>query len=306
MENVTFEGKWSDTPMECPSSSVDELDAFDERSPSVLDGLGILEETNQRVFGCDIIADAFSSINARERGGVKALGVSVSMTAMAIFHRFFWVRSLTRYDPFTVAMGSFLLASKVEESPRILREIILTFHAIYLKRKGLPFKELDVGGRFYNDWKTELIKIERFLLKDIGFSLYEITDHPHRFILYVVKVLHGSKELTQSAWNYLSDSMRLGLFVQHSPQLLAAAAIYLSARTTTFPLPSSPPWWVILDLDVEDEECVLALANEMMALYRLPRSEHVAPLMAVSYLDAYDQYIISIKDKEKEKEKDAR
>lgn len=32
-------------------------------------------------------------------------------------------KSLKRFDVFTVAMGCFLLASKVEEKPKILREV---------------------------------------------------------------------------------------------------------------------------------------------------------------------------------------
>ena len=33
-------------------------------------------------------------------------------------------KSLKRFDVFTVAMGCFLLASKVEEKPKILREVL--------------------------------------------------------------------------------------------------------------------------------------------------------------------------------------
>ena len=36
--------------------------------------------------------------------------------------------------------------------------------------------------RRYNGWKAELVKIERHILKELGFSFY-IIDHAHKFIL---------------------------------------------------------------------------------------------------------------------------
>jgi hypothetical protein len=47
----------------------------------------------------------------------------VAATGQLLLHRFFYRKSLTRFDVFTVAMGCVLLASKVEEKPRILREV---------------------------------------------------------------------------------------------------------------------------------------------------------------------------------------
>ena len=40
----------------------------------------------------------------------------------------------------------------------------------------------------YLEWKDAIIKTERHVLKELGFRLYNIMEHPHKFILYYVKV----------------------------------------------------------------------------------------------------------------------
>jgi hypothetical protein len=36
---------------------------------------------------------------------------------------------------------------------------------------------------------SELITMERFLLKELGFSFYNPIEHPHKYLLYYIKVL---------------------------------------------------------------------------------------------------------------------
>ena len=51
--------------------------------------------------------------------------------------------------------------------------------------------------------KNELIKTERYFLKELGFMLLVV--HPHKFVLNYIKILEGSPELAQKAWNYIND-----------------------------------------------------------------------------------------------------
>ena len=48
---------------------------------------------------------------------------SITILLIALFCTICNRKSLKRFDVFTVAMGCFLLASKVEEKPKILREV---------------------------------------------------------------------------------------------------------------------------------------------------------------------------------------
>ena len=122
-------------------------------------------------------------------------------------------------------MGCFLLATKIEENIPKLREIVFVFHDMYQvhaitasspppistyfiqRRRGFKRKPLDIGTKRYVEWKDELQMSERYILQQLGFTFYNIMDHPHKFILYYVKVLKQDEDgrLAQKAWSYLND-----------------------------------------------------------------------------------------------------
>jgi hypothetical protein len=131
-----------------------------------------------------------------------------------------------------VAMGCLLLAAKLEDQTETkLRDVVTMFHDMYQRRRGLKRKPLDIGSQRYRDWKDELQMAERYILQQLGFSFYNIMDHPHKFMLYYLKVLaDDDKEFAQKAWAYLNDSMRLDICLRFPSQAIACAAIYLSAR----------------------------------------------------------------------------
>jgi hypothetical protein len=177
-------------------------------------------------------------------------------------------KSLKRFDVFSIAMGSFLLAAKVEENFKTLREVLFAFHYIYGKRKALALKPMELGGQQYTMWKNELLMVERYILKELGFSLYNIMDHPHKYILYFIKVLNGSEVLANTAWGYLNDSMRLDLSLRFEAQTIACAAIHLAARKNEVVLPHADAdggsWWEVFGADTAK---MLFCCNEILAMY---------------------------------------
>jgi hypothetical protein len=245
---------------------------LNDDTPSVKDGIDRNEELLYRVWGCELIQEA---------GILLGLPQVVTVTGQNIFHRFYYRKSLRRFDAFTVAMGSVLLASKVEEKLKYLRDIIFVFHDMYQRRKQLKRKVLELGGLRYSDWKNELIMMERFLLKELGFSFYHIMDHPHKYILYYIKLLNGSAELAQVAWNYLNDSSRLDLALRYPANDIACAAIYMAARKTSSPLPEDPPWWSLM---ITDKQRMLLICEEILGLYHMPKLVWMEPIGKVEYL----------------------
>jgi hypothetical protein len=114
-------------------------------------------------------------------------------------------------------MGSFLLASKSEERLLTLKEVIYTYHSLYFEtRRIFPKIDLEIGSELYLQWKNALISIERVILSCLGFLLYEGIDHPHQYLLYIIKLIHGTQELAQVAWNYCNDSMKLNLELRYN------------------------------------------------------------------------------------------
>ena len=229
-------------------------------------------------------------------------------------------------------MGCVLLASKVEECPRRLREVVTVFVHLYRrrrlevgwdhggdtgddngntndesksKRRRLTDEEklnllryqhpLMPHSRLYKEWSEALTKAETEILRQLGFTLYWIPDHhPHKFILYFVRVLgldthsggaesgDGAAEnnaygdandisVAQRAWNYCNDASLLDLSVRYEPEIVACAAILLA--TTNAPegeaqhaLPMAPrPWWEVFVGPGRGDDLV-AVCNAILAL----------------------------------------
>jgi hypothetical protein len=173
---------------------------------------------------------------------------------------------------------------------------------------------MELGGMQYSQWKAELIMMERFILKELGFSLYGCTDAPHKYILYFVKLLcptqkeeqkevtqtqtkaqgqmqtqtAGAEELANCAWAYLNDSMRLHLCLTVDAGTIACAALFLAARQLGVPLPEheGAQWWVALGAR---EGPLLACCDAILSLYHMDKVGRCVTYTTytVAYTEAY-------------------
>ena len=234
------------------------------------------------------------------------LSPSAYATSASIFHRFYQRQNCTldKYDVWSVALGSILLASKVEEDVRRISDIILVFIQVYrrmrleygkqgesnkseyivtaksdiLQNKKLSEEEkenllrythpLPRYGILYKEWEEQIMEMENIILRELGFMLYWIPDsHPHTFILYFIKVLEiEGKDVAQRSWNYCNDSYRLDFCVRFSPEIIACAAIHLGCIDCNVSLPLSPmPWWHAF-LGSKEDENLSTVCNGLMAL----------------------------------------
>ena len=182
---------------------------------------------------------------------------------------------------FPLSKGCVLLASKIEESAKNLREVIFVFHHIFQMRRQLKYKNLELGTERYSQWKSELITIERYILKELGFALYSISEHPHKYILYYVKVLGGETDikeiaqLSQMAWNYLNDSMRLDICLRYESNAIACAALYMSARKLEYPLPLEGTWMKVFGTNLPT---TIEIASRIVKLYTYKKLTWLDPI----------------------------
>ncbi|XP_069466219.1 cyclin-L2 isoform X2 [Ambystoma mexicanum] len=143
------------------------------------------------------------------------------------------------------------LASKLEEAPRRVRDVINVFHRLRQlreKRKPAPL----VLDPDYVSLKNQIIKAERRILKELGFCVH--VKHPHKIIVMYLQVLEceRNQHLVQTSWNYMNDSLRTDVFVRFPPESIACACIYLAARTLEIPLPNRPHWFLLFGASEED------------------------------------------------------
>ncbi|XP_053484674.1 cyclin-L1-like isoform X2 [Ictalurus furcatus] len=202
-------------------------------TPSMRDGLELHTETEFRILGCEFIQSA---------GILLRLPQVAMATGQVLFQRFFYSKSFIKHNFEIVAMACVNLASKIEESPRRVRDVINVFH--HLKQGGGKSIPLFLDQNYINT-KNQVIKAERRVLKELGFCVH--VKHPHKMIVMYLQVLECEKNqiLVQTAWNYMNDALRTDVFVRFEPETIACACIYLAARALQIPLPTNPHWFLL-------------------------------------------------------------
>jgi len=222
----------------------------------------------QRVFGCELI---------QRMGILLRLPQIAVTTAQVSFHRFYAKRSMRKFDVRHYAMGALFLATKVEECPRKMRDVLSVFMHLEQKRKRLTPQPVDIYSNRYISYKERLIKAEREILKELGFVLY--TEHPHKFIFSYAQLMktgglisdeRTSKKLSQYAWNFLNDSQRTDACLRFAPETICCAALWMGARVLQIKLP--PAWWELFDASKADMDAVCA---QVAALYSRGKAAYV-------------------------------
>ncbi|XP_075058146.1 cyclin-L1 [Mixophyes fleayi] len=220
-------------------------------TPSMLDGLDLQAETDLRILGCELIQSA----------GILLRMPQVAMaTGQVLFHRFFYSKSFVKHSFEVVAMACINLASKIEEAPRRIRDVINVFHhlrQIRAKRNPSPL----ILDQSYINTKNQIIKAERRILKELGFCVH--VKHPHKMIVLYLQVLECERNqtLVQTAWNYMNDCLRTSVFVRFEAETIACACIYLAARALQIALPNKPHWFLLFGATEENIQdiCVTTL-----------------------------------------------
>ncbi|XP_046973297.1 cyclin-L1 [Vanessa cardui] len=213
-----------------------------KETPSQADGLDIETETDLRILGCEMIQTA---------GILLKLPQVAMATGQMYLQRFYYSKSFVRYPMETTAMGSIYLASKVEEKPCRIRDVINVFHHIKQVRAQKPISPLIVDQN-YIELKNQVIKAERRILKELGFCVH--VKHPHKLIVVYLQLLQyeKNKQLMQMAWNYMNDALRTDVFMRFPPETIACACIYLTSRKIGLPLPNNPHWFLLFKVTEED------------------------------------------------------
>ena len=129
-----------------------------DKTPSRQAGITPQVERLHRFHGTSIIFESSHRL---------LLGPSTYATACTIFHRFYHSVSLTEYDVWKVGIASTLLATKCEEEPKNLKQIIEEYTKIYARRLILADLPLDESE---NEKRSDEIKNDESSMKELVLS----------------------------------------------------------------------------------------------------------------------------------------
>jgi len=223
------------------------------------DGVSPATEAALRSYGAGLIQQAGILLRCRQ---------VVMVSAQIILQRFYFRKSLMSFDVRRVAAAALLLATKLEEQPRKLTSVAKCVYVLACREDGIS---MDLSSPQFLTMKTEVIRVERHILREMGFAIGQLLEPPHKLVLQYAAVLECPKEITQKAWGFLNDAMRTTVCCQFEPNIIAVAGISLAARTLEFPLPQEPDaWWEIFDASYDE---VVAVCERVWQVYnqRPPR-----------------------------------
>ena len=182
--------------------------------------------------------------------------VSVVITAQTLLHRFYTKKSLTEYDVKLVATACIVLACKLEEKDRKLRDVLNSVRRAVQRIEKKPRVVLPINTPEYEISKTDAKNMEMVLLREFGFFAHVSPPHPFAYTLGVH--LNLSDESMKRTWTLCNDSAMTALCVRFKPQIVACGCILLAARELGLALPSRPPWYRLVDGATQENLEVIA------------------------------------------------
>ncbi|KAL4884683.1 cyclin-like protein [Aspergillus karnatakaensis] len=217
------------------------------RTPSQLDGMKPEQETIQRSKGVTFITQV---------GIMLKLPQPTLATAAVYFHRFFMRFSMVDkpdrpgMHPYPIAGTSLFLATKVEENVRRMKEIVVACCRVAQKQPNLV---VDEQSKDFWRWRDTILHNEDVLLEALCFDLQ--LEQPYRILYDYICFLgaNENKQLRNSSWAFLNDSMFTALCLQFSARVIAAAALYAAARHSDIAFEDDQegrPWWDQIDVDL--------------------------------------------------------
>ena len=163
-------------------------------------------------------------------------------------------------------MACTLIAGKVEECPRRVRDVVNIYHWMHKRIRGRDsFAPMGYISDEYYRWRNRLTDMEMIVLRDLGFDV-----QPRQPVGLLVNYLNALEivdpRLAQRAVNYVNDGMRSVACVCFQPHVMASAAVALAAQDFEFPLPEEPSWTDVFDVGRDD---LLKCQELMRSVYKL-------------------------------------
>jgi hypothetical protein len=219
-------------------------------SPSIQDGMPRAEEQAVRAKGVNFIVQV---------GILLKLPQLTLSTASIYFQRYLMRASLKserngfpKLHHYQAAGVALFVATKVEESCRRLRDLILALCRVAQKNPNLL---IDEQSKDWWRWRDCLLLNEDVMMEVICFD-YTI-ESPHRKLFGILKHngVEHNKRLRNAAWGFVTDSNNTQLCLLFNSRTIAVASLYAACRYCEVQLPDDKrgrPWWEAQGVSLQD------------------------------------------------------
>ncbi|KAI3469549.1 hypothetical protein Pfo_026212 [Paulownia fortunei] len=207
-------------------------DEIEKCSPSRKDGIDPLHETHLRYSYCAFLQNLGLRLDLPQ----TTIG-----TAMVLCHRFFVRRSHASHDRFLIATAVLFLASKSEETPRALNDVLRVSSEI-LHKQDFTLLSYMLPIDWFEQYRERITEAEQLILTTLNFELN--VQHPYESLKSTLQKLGFSQSvLVNLALNLVSEGLRSSLWLQFKPHQIAAGAAYLAAKFLNMNLASCHNVW---------------------------------------------------------------
>jgi len=182
-------------------------------------------------------------------------------------------------------MGALYLASKLEECPLRMRDLINIYDLLlqranhYLNSKDdqeFTYNPMSYFGSTFYDLKDALVVAEMQILKRLGFNVRVALPYDTLInYLRVLGLIHRD-DVCRLAWGYLNDGLQTPVYVLYQNPTIVSAAILLSERKVGIGLPEG--WWSLFDAEWED---MWSVCGYIMRLYRTRSEDETRSTMSI-------------------------
>lgn len=219
-------------------------------TPSIQDGMTQAEEQEIRAKGVNFIVQV----------GIMLKLPQLTLSTAAIFFQRFLMRAslkkerngIPKLHQYQAAATALFLATKVEESCRKMKELILAFCRVAQKNPNLI---IDEQSKDWWRWRDCVLHNEDVLLETLCFDL--TVESPHRQLFEMLKFygVEHNKRLRNAAWSFVTDSNNTQLCLLCNSRTIAIAGLYAACRYCDVALADDSkgrPWWEAQHVRLKD------------------------------------------------------
>nr|XP_004298510.2 PREDICTED: cyclin-T1-4-like [Fragaria vesca subsp. vesca] len=223
---------------------------LEHNSPSRRDSITVVKESKLRSLYCSHIQKVGQNLR------LPHLTIA---TAMMLCHRFYARQSHAKNCWHTVASACVLLASKVQDTPRSLKDVVYVVYGQEIQyqinemMKNYQIKHphdvtkcdeyaIKIVELLKRDKRELIAKAERLVLKTIGFDLD--IELPFKALAAALKRLTSDvvPRLAEVAWSLVEEWLKTSLCLQYKPKYIAVGSVVVAARVLNVKLPAGEKW----------------------------------------------------------------